>query len=205
MPKYHLIVNKGEYFRIDSGETYTLSGCPEGGSNETYRLIVQDINYTQNFIDTGSGYTGVALKTDYYAFIRISKGYTANNLVFKPMFNRGPVAKPYSPFGTVVNTFPISAELRIFLEQYGYGQGNPDNPDEYNYIDFERKVFDAVGHVVDNAWVAYDIPIEIDISAYLTDDNFIEVEGGGSIVAVNEHSQAAPTSITYMLQEVDSE
>ena len=35
----------------------------------------------------------------------------------------------------------------------------------------------------------------------LTDDNFIEVEGGGTVTAVNEHGLAAPTKIEYQLKE----
>ncbi len=41
-------------------------------------------------------------------------------------------------------------------------------------------------------------PIETDISAYLTDDNFIEVEGGGTIKAVNEFEFDAPSTINYI-------
>ena len=41
-------------------------------------------------------------------------------------------------------------------------------------------------------------PIEVDISAYLTDESLI-VEGGGTITAVNEHSQDLPTEITYLI------
>jgi hypothetical protein len=44
-------------------------------------------------------------------------------------------------------------------------------------------------------------PIETDISAYLDNDSFIEVEGGGSIRAINEYNNPAPTSITYLLKE----
>lgn len=44
-------------------------------------------------------------------------------------------------------------------------------------------------------------PIEIDISDHLTDDSFIEVEGGGAIKAINEYNNAAPSTITYLLKE----
>lgn len=40
-----------------------------------------------------------------------------------------------------------------------------------------------------------------DISNLLSDDNFINVEGAGAIEFVNEHSQAVPSSITYLLKE----
>ena len=277
----------GEKFSLNKGETYTISGCPEGGSGETYRFVVQNTSYSQNYNDTGDGVTDIAKFTDYYAYISIKAGYTANNLVFKPMFVRGSVARPYSPYGTIVDTFPISAELRAFLEDKGYSRGVSGYP---NYIDFERKVFrQMVGeadmgefdwdyrfsnnrHIFganlsdynlqgqisavipinalaedyravscDATWVDKDMaygnsvvgykridivdnrytdaetfrqavsgkkliyalaePIETDISAYLTDDNFIEVEAGGTIKAVNTYELDAPTTIAYVSQK----
>lgn len=44
-------------------------------------------------------------------------------------------------------------------------------------------------------------PTVTDISDLITDDNMIEVEGGGVIVAVNANKQSAPTAITYQLKE----
>ena len=41
-------------------------------------------------------------------------------------------------------------------------------------------------------------PIETDISAYLKEDNLIEVEGGGTITAVNEHGLATPSKIQFV-------
>ena len=41
-------------------------------------------------------------------------------------------------------------------------------------------------------------PIETDISAYLTDDDYIKVVGCGSIVAENERKLDAPSEITYL-------
>lgn len=44
-------------------------------------------------------------------------------------------------------------------------------------------------------------PIVTDVSDILPDDNFVEVEGGGSITAMNQYGLAAPTAITYQLKE----
>ena len=46
---------------------------------------------------------------------------------------------------------------------------------------------------------ALEEPIETDISTYLTDDNFIKVQAGGSIVAVNENEkeEAVPFTVEY--------
>lgn len=43
-------------------------------------------------------------------------------------------------------------------------------------------------------------PIVTDISKHLTADNYIRVEGGGTITAVNMDAVAVPTEITYMLR-----
>lgn len=43
-------------------------------------------------------------------------------------------------------------------------------------------------------------PEIIDISHLLPDDNFIRVEGGGTITAVNEYGLAAPTEIIYQME-----
>lgn len=81
---------------LRAGENYTLSGCPKGGSDTTFSMYVQDLSYTQSIIDYGNGATKAISYTQYYAFIRIAEGYTANNLVFRPMLNAGTTAKPYS-------------------------------------------------------------------------------------------------------------
>jgi hypothetical protein len=43
-----------------------------------------------------------------------------------------------------------------------------------------------------------------DLSDVLPDDNFIEVEGGGIVTAVNEDKLAAPTKIEYQLKEANA-
>lgn len=203
------------------------------------------------------------------------------------MLNYGTTVAPYKRYRGTLDTLAISAELRAFLEDKGYGRGVSGYP---NYIDFERKVFvqntyevdigsfnyeyrvsngrnmfraslaslgiqgqisanipinalaedyravscnatwidrdmaygsTVVGYTaiefVDNRYTsaaafkeavtgkkllfALEKPIEHDISEYLTDENIIEVEGGGTITAINEYDNAAPSSITYLLQE----
>lgn len=43
-------------------------------------------------------------------------------------------------------------------------------------------------------------PIETDISDYLGDDNFIGVEAGGTVTAVNEHEYDVPFEVEYMVK-----
>lgn len=284
---------RGEKITLTQGETYTLSGEPNGASADTYRLMMQNASYSQNYY---CGVPAVAKYTEYYAFIRIQQGITVSNLVFKPMLNRGSTAKPYSPFGTNVDTFHIPDIEGVTDSKgnkvKGVGRGVSGYP---NYIDFERKVFVQNGgtyiasgtekatlrgqnasgnyvysianmfaylyiknspmlsdkydyqgsktasellnssYAVGTFYCYYDSaqstqtnyfissaptvaeflaelagtrfeyalaePIETDISADLLGDNFIEVEGGGVIRAVNEYEYDAPTTIAYVSQK----
>jgi hypothetical protein len=81
----------------------------------------------------------------------------------------------YVPYKGIIDTVAIPEAVQAF-EGYGTTEGR---------IDFERKV-----------WIYGDN--ETDISEYLTDDNYIEVEGGGTITAVNEHENAVPFNIAYI-------
>ena len=74
---------------------YTLSGCPSGGSNNTYYLDPRGYSY-----DTGSGITIRNPNQDFSNYIRIviKNGVTVNNLLFKPMFNEGQTAQPFEPY-----------------------------------------------------------------------------------------------------------
>lgn len=98
----------------------------------------------------------------------------------EPMVNFGDSIAPYKPYRGTIDTFTIPEELRAFLEDKGYGTTG-------GFIDFNRKV-----------WVLGDN--ETDISAYLAGDNFIEVEGGGTITAVNEYEYDAPSTINYVIE-----
>ena len=81
--------------------TYTVSGCPSGGSTYKYRIIASthadDGTVEYNF-DIGSGVTFVMPNNGYInIFIRVGDEIgTVNNLVFRPMLNAGTTAKPYS-------------------------------------------------------------------------------------------------------------
>ena len=87
--EFVLSANKSDW----ASGNYVLSGCPSGGSADTYSL--QTIN---GFSDTGSGLQ----KNDTAEFARISiiikKGTTVSNLVFKPQLELGSVSSAYTPF-----------------------------------------------------------------------------------------------------------
>jgi hypothetical protein len=115
----------------------------------------------------------------YGLYIYVAAGTKVENVTVYPMLNVGTEAAPFKPYKETVDTFPIPEAVQA-LE--GYGEWN-------NYIDFERRIFVANGN-------------EVDISDLITSDNFIKVEGGGTITFENEHEIALSSEITYMLKEV---
>jgi hypothetical protein len=80
-----------------SAGTYTFSGCPANGSWGTYSMGFGSYN------DSGNGATFT--KTEDYTgqpYIRIANGTTVNNLVFKPMIEKGSSSTSYSPYFTPI-------------------------------------------------------------------------------------------------------
>ena len=74
--------------------TYTLSGCPAGGGTNTYRLYSTQIG----LYDNGNGATAtVEEDTTFGVALAIFAGYTANNLVIKPMLEVGSKVTEYEP------------------------------------------------------------------------------------------------------------
>lgn len=100
--------------------TYTLTGCPKGGSETTYCQVLGSSDYR----DFGNGITRT-YAADYKqnVFIKICSGYTANNLVFRPKLVKfeDTAATEYEPYYE-------SIEKIITLSHPLYGKdGNFDN------------------------------------------------------------------------------
>ena len=81
-----------------------LSGCPTGGGMSTYRLYLAGTGESQSYLkqDYGSGVelTATSYNNIYLVFF-VYYGYTANNLVFKPMICDKPlwdVSHTYKPY-----------------------------------------------------------------------------------------------------------
>lgn len=97
------------YFNIDTpldlrpNTTYTLSGCSGGGATSTYAMRII-INYRLDgqvqYRDLGDGVTFTTPSNYQHCriMIDISSGVTVNNLIFKPMLEKGSIAHPYQPY-----------------------------------------------------------------------------------------------------------
>lgn len=113
-------------FGLPAGQ-YILSGCASGGSSSTHAIILNHtVNGAASVIgrDYGEGLVFTSSSgTDYYGvIIRIISGKTVNNLVFKPMIERGSIAHDYISYAdsrannqvvTDIEARVSSAELKI--------------------------------------------------------------------------------------------
>lgn len=79
---------------------HILSGCPAGGSDTSYRMYAARSTYSRFDYGDGVLLTETAM-TDVRLVIYIANGYTANNIIFKPMVRRADIAdaayQPYAP------------------------------------------------------------------------------------------------------------
>jgi hypothetical protein len=190
------------YFELKPNTKYTLTYETEdaGKVRVAYTFYDDEGNYLKNgYSDTKE----LKFTTNEYGntlihFVTINAGDTIT--VSNIMLNYGD-ALPYRPYNpNPIDTFVIPSEITT-LE--GYGESNPDNADEYNYIDFRYKRFVAHGHLMGGEiWGSYGFPVVTDLSKYITLDKFIEVVGRGHLEFVNEHNQAVPSEIHYLLKEV---
>lgn len=89
---------------LEDGEQYKLSGCPNGGDEKKYALTINQYYENQSHFgqDYGDGvnftYNG-SLPINNNIYIRLFKGITYNNLIFKPMIVKGTEQKPYEQYG----------------------------------------------------------------------------------------------------------
>lgn len=78
-----------------SKNTYRLSGCATNGSDLTYMLY--SVCAEGEIYDKGNGAIIQNNLTHIAIYIFIREGYTADNLVFKPMMTLGTEVKPFVP------------------------------------------------------------------------------------------------------------
>lgn len=112
---YYLDNNSGNSHNT-LGKNVWLSGCPAGGSLQTY--VLQWFNYDGSLSaarDFGKGINftvNEASADNYNIVIVIMAGVTANNLVFRPMLNTGDVSAPWAPYQTISAPITLTEPLR---------------------------------------------------------------------------------------------
>lgn len=141
-------------FRIPfktSSNTFFLSGCPSGGSPNTYEvqlyLVNEDGSTGRAFASTGnSSGLSVTLSENerYVGYIVVRKGATVNNLTFYPMLNEGTTALPYTPYQKHTLSIPEAVQA---LDGYGLGVDATYN-NCVGYTDNKRVFEKWVKHIV---------------------------------------------------------
>lgn len=94
---FHIRYATSHVLKLTKGKTYTLSGCPTGGSSSSYYLKIEDDTWTQGAGDYGASKTFTAQYEDYYVRIIVKDGYEINK-AFYPMLNEGSEAMPFRPY-----------------------------------------------------------------------------------------------------------
>lgn len=112
---YYLDNNSGNAHNV-LGKNVWLSGCPAGGSLQTY--VLQWFNYDGSLSaarDFGKGINFTVSKAsanNYNIVIVIMAGVTANNLVFRPMLNNGDTTLPWEPYQNKSASITLTESLR---------------------------------------------------------------------------------------------
>lgn len=78
------VISETKPISISENTKVSISGCPDGGSGETYYFAMQSVDYADSFIDLGTGVIKNTSRDSYYSFICICKDTTVENLVFHP-------------------------------------------------------------------------------------------------------------------------
>ena len=117
-------------FYITPTETLNLylSGCPEGGSSSTYNVYPWDSTAgarpkkwdgTTSQTESDYGTDGLEVQAEaghkLSVTIRIEEGYTANNVVFKPMYRLSDTSTDFEPFGYKIPLTVNSTTQNIYI------------------------------------------------------------------------------------------
>lgn len=102
-----------DVFDIEIGSKFTISGCPSGGGWASYSIL----NGYTSLSDFGEGAVGTYSKVNDLKewMIRVAKGVTMNNVIFKPMITKGdkiPLISEYQQYnGKIIRKKDITPVL----------------------------------------------------------------------------------------------
>ena len=108
------MVGQSHMLQLPTG-TYTLSGCPAGGGQNTYRVCIKTSDTTPGYYyDTGDGITFTLDEPKHIQiYIYVGIGITVNNLVFKPQLEVGPKATSFEPY--TAESYEVDGEGKVYL------------------------------------------------------------------------------------------
>ena len=137
--------------------SYIISGCPQNGSQNTYRCEIRDMELTSLSKDTGAGVTYSNVTDGYYYYsIRIAQNYVCDNLTFYPMIRKADIEDDtYEPYHA-----PVTAPIYLTEQIRKVG-------DEAEYIDYGEQKMHRIG--------ADDIDVTLPALPILTGTNVLSV------------------------------
>lgn len=115
------IIVMGNNFPKQSGGTYTLSGCPSGGSYGSYRIRGQfkDSSGNWKFLEdygrksTNTYADEIYIPSENSVYIEIWSGITLNNAIFKPMLTVASYNGEYVPYAKSNRELTESHQWRL--------------------------------------------------------------------------------------------
>lgn len=162
----------------ESNKIYRLVGCPSGGSNATYNMLMQDIVNWSTAFDNGSG-VNKSYSESYTirVSIQIKSGVTVNNLVFKPMVTTDLNAtyddyEPYTEQSVTLpytlNAIPVKTggNVTIGNQQYVADYVDVERGKLVRMVDFSK--LDNTQSIVDKTEWLLEAPQEIDLTTEQT-------------------------------------
>lgn len=164
-----------------SAGTYKLSGCPEGGATDTYRLdLMIKNNGNVPAIDVGKGaeFT-ITEETTFIPRIRIQSGATINNLLFEPMLVSDTSKTTYEQYGAMPSpdyqsdNESCGDNINLFDGEIESGNINSSG---VNYADstmIRSKNYTQVKPNTDIIIANNDIAIQVNVFEYDKNYNFI--------------------------------
>ena len=165
--------------------TYYVSDTGENDWTARFYVSLPTANYFKN--------SSFVLTEDTEVEFRLAVYEQFNGVAtFYPMVNKGAAALPFSEYRE--NILEIPTEIQNLT---GYGQSNPRDPGEYNYIDFTGDKFVSKGYIFEGAWVREKNYTDIKLPS------IVGVEEGGTLILENEYGCNVPYEIEYTLNSND--
>ena len=176
---------------VKDGESYTLTGCPDGGSTNSYTLYTTNDGDT-NKQDFGNGITYTAYFTgNAYVRIAIYRGITVNDIVFTPMIRQATITDPtFAPYIPSVESRIEAVESAIKVSRVTV------SPDANGYVNLSPSGFTKAGFKYVNAVVTGESSARsYDVRVWLS-DNYGWV---ASIYTVDTFTKVTDTSVSLDL------
>ena len=188
---YFCFAEDSEYLVAET--SYTFNGCPTGGGNSSFRLQISDDVTTK--LDTGSGVTftpdSTFVSNRYYCGIRIASGYTASNVLIKPMIRLSSISD--ATFAPYENICPITGWDEAVVTRTGKNLCSAVSSNTLTYYSYTNySVNDSTGEVTVTGNTLFGFLVSVKPNTtYMFSCNFSGVSSN-TIMRVREY-KAKPT------------